>query len=43
MVLAAVGALLGGGATSAMAATITGTADAPIFNASLGAIDNNLP
>jgi Ca2+-binding RTX toxin-like protein len=36
VVLAAVGALCGGGASSAMAATVDGTADAPVFTAAAG-------
>jgi hypothetical protein len=42
VVLTAVGAVLAGGGSSAMAAVISGTSDAPIYTAGAGAIDNNL-
>jgi Ca2+-binding RTX toxin-like protein len=42
VVLTAVGAVLAGGGSSAMAAVVSGTGDAPIYTAGTGTIDNNL-
>lgn len=42
VVLTAVGAVLAGGGSSAMAAVVSGTSDAPIYTAGAGVIDNTL-